>query len=135
VNGGNAKGHPLVVTGAFVWSAPEVLMGAKCSNKVDIYSFGVILWELVTGESPQRGRMRSIRWGAVLIMSTARIQIHGRPDPCQLLQLSPADIATLPRHALHCYGRVLEECPPGIADLVTVCMERDASIRPSAAGK
>jgi serine/threonine protein kinase len=39
-------------------------MGAKCSNKVDIYSFGVILWELVTGEAPQRGRMRSIRWVA-----------------------------------------------------------------------
>jgi serine/threonine protein kinase len=36
-------------------------MGAKCSNKVDIYSFGVILWELVTGESPQRGRMRSVK--------------------------------------------------------------------------
>lgn len=51
-----------MLSGAFVWSAPEVLMGAKCSNKVDIYSFGVILWELVTGESPQRGRMRSIRW-------------------------------------------------------------------------
>lgn len=33
------------------------------------------------------------------------------------------------------HGRVPEECPPGIADLVTACMERDASIRPSAAGR
>ena len=26
--------------------APEVLMGGKCGDKVDIYSFGVMLWEV-----------------------------------------------------------------------------------------
>jgi serine/threonine protein kinase len=67
-----------VLAGAFVWSAPEVLMGAKCSNKVDIYSFGVILWELVTGESPQRGRMRSIRWGTC----SAALRPHARCSGC-----------------------------------------------------
>ena len=30
--------------------APEVLMGSRCSEKVDIFSLGVVLWELVTGE-------------------------------------------------------------------------------------
>lgn len=47
--------------GTFAWSAPEVLLGARCSEKVDIYSLGVILWELVTGESPARGRLRAVR--------------------------------------------------------------------------
>ena len=37
-------------------------MGKKCSNKVDVFSMGVILWELITGEAPNRGRMRSLRY-------------------------------------------------------------------------
>ncbi|GAB4814549.1 hypothetical protein N2152v2_001595 [Parachlorella kessleri] len=48
--------------GAFAWAAPEVLMGERhCSEKADIYSLGVVLWELVTCEVPQRGRMREPR--------------------------------------------------------------------------
>ena len=43
------------VVGTLAWAAPEMLMGERCTEKVDIYSFGVLLWELTTGLSPQRG--------------------------------------------------------------------------------
>ena len=49
------------VAGTFAWAAPELLMGGRCSEKVDIYSFGVVLWELATSERPQRGAMRDVR--------------------------------------------------------------------------
>lgn len=47
--------------GTFAWSAPEVLTGRRCSEKADIYSFGIVLFEICTGEAPVRGDMRPLR--------------------------------------------------------------------------
>ncbi|KAK9834170.1 hypothetical protein WJX81_004930 [Elliptochloris bilobata] len=47
--------------GTFVYAAPEMLMGARCDEKVDIYSFGVVLWEMVCRERPLRGHLRARR--------------------------------------------------------------------------
>ena len=42
---GEGKGTPL-------YKAPEVMMGEEISNSVDVYSFGIILYELMTGKLP-----------------------------------------------------------------------------------
>mmetsp|Transcript_27799 Transcript_27799/g.24426 ORF Transcript_27799/g.24426 Transcript_27799/m.24426 type:complete len:361 (-) Transcript_27799:923-2005(-) len=34
------------------WMAPEILRGEKYQETADVYSFGMILWELITGEIP-----------------------------------------------------------------------------------
>jgi serine/threonine protein kinase len=39
--------------GTYAWSAPEVMLnGQKHSQKSDMYSFGIIMWELLTCEVP-----------------------------------------------------------------------------------
>ena len=43
--------------GTFVYSAPEMLIGNDSGVKADIYSFGVVLWEIVTGAIAKRGRL------------------------------------------------------------------------------
>ncbi len=47
--------------GTFSWAAPEVLLGRPCTEKVDIYSFGVVLWELSAGEAPPGRHLRPLR--------------------------------------------------------------------------
>jgi len=42
------------VRGTLPWMAPELLSGksGKVTDKVDVYSFGIVMWELLTGEEP-----------------------------------------------------------------------------------
>lgn len=48
--------------GTFAWSAPEVLLGkSTCTEKVDIYSYGVVLWEICAGEAPSGRQLRPLR--------------------------------------------------------------------------
>jgi len=46
--------------GTFSWAAPEVLLGEKCSEKVDCYSLGVTCWEIASGLMPIRGQMSAV---------------------------------------------------------------------------
>ncbi|XP_024401687.1 serine/threonine/tyrosine-protein kinase HT1 [Physcomitrium patens] len=39
-------------TGTYRWMAPEMISHKHYSKKVDVYSFGIVLWELVTGLVP-----------------------------------------------------------------------------------
>jgi serine/threonine protein kinase len=44
--------------------APEVIRNEACSEKVDIYSFGVVAWELLTCQVPYKNLdQNSIMWG------------------------------------------------------------------------
>ncbi|CAI8048355.1 Mitogen-activated protein kinase kinase kinase 9 [Geodia barretti] len=38
--------------GTYPWMAPEVIISNDFSTKCDVWSYGVVLWELLTGEKP-----------------------------------------------------------------------------------
>ncbi|DBA72728.1 TPA: hypothetical protein ACH3X2_010124 [Trebouxia sp. C0005] len=59
IMGNTAQGSQAM--GTFAYAAPEQLLNKPCDEKVDIYSFGVLLWELVTATPPIRGRLRPIK--------------------------------------------------------------------------
>ena len=56
-----AQDYVTGVIATLAWSAPEMLFGQKCSEKADIYSYGILMWEICAGEQPERGRLRDIR--------------------------------------------------------------------------
>eukprot|EP01025_Chloroclados_australasicus_P024355 TRINITY_DN2444_c0_g2_i1.p1 TRINITY_DN2444_c0_g2~~TRINITY_DN2444_c0_g2_i1.p1 ORF type:complete len:470 (-),score=52.48 TRINITY_DN2444_c0_g2_i1:1139-2548(-) len=45
-----------VGVGSPEWSSPEMLRGETVDDKTDVYSYGVVLWELMTGEKPWEGK-------------------------------------------------------------------------------
>uniref|UniRef100_A0A8C7ICH5 mitogen-activated protein kinase kinase kinase n=1 Tax=Oncorhynchus kisutch TaxID=8019 RepID=A0A8C7ICH5_ONCKI len=58
------KSTKMSFAGTVAWMAPEVIRNEPISEKVDIWSFGVVLWEMLTGEVPYKDVDSSaIIWG------------------------------------------------------------------------
>ena len=84
------------------WSAPEVIFHRRFSNKSDVWSFGVLLYEIVTG-------------GRVPYSEMADNEIA-------------REIQRDAKSFQYCYNSV---CPSGINSIMRRCMEVDPAARPS----
>ncbi|GAV70669.1 PB1 domain-containing protein/Pkinase_Tyr domain-containing protein [Cephalotus follicularis] len=70
------------VRGTLPWMAPELLNGSssRVSEKVDVFSFGISMWEILTGEEPYA----DMHCGAIIggiVKNTLRPTIPERCDP------------------------------------------------------
>ncbi|KAL3138988.1 hypothetical protein ABBQ32_005793 [Trebouxia sp. C0010 RCD-2024] len=54
-----SSSHNVMTT--FPYAAPEILLCERSNHRADIFSFGVLLWELITQETPQRGNLRDLQ--------------------------------------------------------------------------
>lgn len=36
------------------WIGPEIFNGEKYDNKCDVYSFGILMWEIISGQIPYK---------------------------------------------------------------------------------
>jgi serine/threonine protein kinase len=53
--------------GTFQWCAPEVMSKTGYTIKADVYSYGVVLWELCTRQQPYAGmKVEDIRRSVLL---------------------------------------------------------------------
>ncbi|CAH0547122.1 unnamed protein product [Brassicogethes aeneus] len=55
----NGISEKMTFAGTVAWMAPEVIKEQACSEKVDVWSFGIVLWELLTCEIPYKGLEQS----------------------------------------------------------------------------
>jgi len=51
----NDDAKAMTACGSPLWTAPEVIRGEKYSEKADIFSFSIILWELLSWSTPYKG--------------------------------------------------------------------------------
>ncbi|KAK9726493.1 hypothetical protein RND81_05G219300 [Saponaria officinalis] len=70
------------VRGTLPWMAPELLNGSsnKVSEKVDVFSYGIAMWEILTGEEPYANMHCGAIIGGIL-KNTLRPPIPERCDP------------------------------------------------------
>ncbi|KAL0050250.1 hypothetical protein WJX82_007222 [Trebouxia sp. C0006] len=85
--------------GTFHWMAPELMSVGKCTEKADIFSFGVVLYEILTGERPIRGRMKAVKvprhcpLPIFQLMNRCLIeQPEQRPSAAELVQIIAANL-------------------------------------------
>ncbi|KAJ8534598.1 hypothetical protein K7X08_016326 [Anisodus acutangulus] len=70
------------VRGTLPWMAPELLNGSsnRVSEKVDVFSFGITMWEILTGEEPYTNMHCGAIIGGIL-KNTLRPPMPERCDP------------------------------------------------------
>ncbi|XP_031400791.1 serine/threonine-protein kinase STY17-like isoform X2 [Punica granatum] len=74
-------------TGTYRWMAPEVIGHKKYDHKADVFSFGVLLWELLTGELPY-AYLTPLQAAVGVVQKGLRPTIpkHTNPKLAELLQ-------------------------------------------------
>ncbi|CAD5335163.1 unnamed protein product [Arabidopsis thaliana] len=67
------------VRGTLPWMAPELLSGKSnmVSEKIDVYSFGIVMWELLTGEEPYA----DMHCASIIVNNALRPKIPQWCDP------------------------------------------------------
>jgi len=93
-----------VIMGTATNMSPEQCLGTEVDARSDMFSFGVVLYEMATGKMPFEAPI-----AAALLM--------------QILQKEPAPVR-----------EVVRETPPELANLIQQCLSKEREKRPTAAG-
>ncbi|XP_073033984.1 serine/threonine-protein kinase STY46-like isoform X3 [Primulina eburnea] len=74
-------------TGTYRWMAPEVIEHKPYDHKVDVFSFGVVLWELLTGKLPYE-HLTPLQAAVGVVQKGLRpnIPTHTHPKLAELLE-------------------------------------------------
>ena len=99
ITGGSESTWSGGVTGTAAYMSPEQAMGGPVDGRTDIWSLGVVLYEMITGELPFRGDTDAGVFHS-LIYGTPRTILESRPD-----------------------------CPPDLAAVIDRCLKKKAEAR------
>lgn len=97
-------------TGTPYWNAPELFSGADCSEMTDVYSMGMIFWEIVSRKSPYK-------------QYNTKSEFHWREDLLNGMR------ETIPKKTTGPQNNV----PPKYSQLITACWKGRAEQRPKTA--
>ncbi|KAL4427896.1 hypothetical protein ABPG75_001985 [Micractinium tetrahymenae] len=93
------------------WLAPEVLRGERATAKSDVFSMGVVLWELLTFQIPWEREGRNSFQLVHMISSGERLQVPPRDSAPGPEQLSEADYVAYVALLQRCWAQEPAERP------------------------
>ncbi len=118
------------LVGTFQYMAPEQLEGKEADARTDVFAFGVVLYEMLTGRRAFRGASQAALIGAIL---------HSEPEP--LATLDPAVPPALDRVVRTCLAKDPDERWQSARDLANELRwiaeggsQSDANLHVSTAG-
>lgn len=119
------------------YRAPEITDPRKVTQASDVYSFGIVLLELLTGKSPVHGQgsdevIHLVRW----VQSVVREEWTGEVFDVELLRYSniEEEMVAVLQIGLNCVTRMPEQRPK-IGDVVKMLEEMRAGNSPSVGTK
>jgi Tol biopolymer transport system component len=118
------------VVGTFQYMAPEVLQGAQADARSDIFSFGCVIYEMVTGRRAFEGKSQFSVLGAILDKEPDRISAVLPSAPPRLDETVWRCLAKDPEQRYGCMHDVkiqLEAVAPGEAQAPSVVAESSAA--------
>jgi eukaryotic-like serine/threonine-protein kinase len=109
----SASASPLTqkgtVVGTFQYMAPEVLQGAEAEPGSDIFSFGCVLYEMITGRRAFEGKSQFSVLGAILDKEPERIHALRSASPLRLDEIAMRCLAKNPEQRYGCMHDVALE--------------------------
>jgi len=127
--------------GTLAYMAPEQIQGGEVDSRSDIFSFGVLLYEMLTGKTPFRGEHEAAMMYSILNEEPEPLQKYLPDASADLLHMinrafekdpedryqSAADMVSEIRRMLKQSSRVSKRLP---ADMVVPPMQREISAEP-----